>query len=143
MSNSNILLFAKMTVDQGRYVGYDKGDFHRAIEKRAAEIRRPGETSEQSYSRVLETNDGRLLFAAYKIAPPGAAPNDSAPAVASKGAAEKEMQAAVENHRAASAAQGLSLSPEQAFTAVYTDPANVDLKKRFDAEDFAKCARAG
>lgn len=141
---SNILMFAKMTVDQGRYVGYDKSAFHEAIAKRAAEIRRDGETAEKAYTRVItETDAGKLLFKAYKIAPQGDAPSDSAPAVDTRGPAEKEMQAAVENHRLESAAQGLLLSPEQAFTAVYTSPAHRGLKARYDAETVAKRARAG
>jgi hypothetical protein len=140
-------MFAKMTVDQGRSPGLDKWAYHDAIVKRAGEIRRPGETAEKAFTRAItEDDDGKLLFKALKIAPGNEvkdAPQDDVSRVDTRGPAEKEMQDAVENHRAASAAQGLTLSPEQGFTAVYTSPAHRGLKARYDAETLAKRARAG
>jgi hypothetical protein len=62
MSN-NLMLFAKMTVDQGRSPGLDKSVFGTAIEKLAEGIRRDGETPEKAYTRAItEIDDGRLLF---------------------------------------------------------------------------------
>ena len=139
---SNILMFAKIAVDQGRSPGLDKSDFHKAIEKRAAEIRRPGESAEKAFTRAItEDDNGKLLFKALKIAPGKEiedAPQDDVPRVDPKGPAEQAMEEAVATHRTDAAAEGRTLSREQAFTEVYMHPANLGFKQRYDAEMLTK-----
>ena len=55
------------------------------------------------------------------------APNTAKAEIEQKASAYREGQIAI----------GKSLSPQQAFTKVYLDPANADLKKRYDAEEAA------
>jgi hypothetical protein len=141
----SILMFAKMETE-GRGTGLDKSAYHDAIEKLAREIRRDGETSEQSYARAITDSDaGRLLFKAYKAAASPKVPvaRLAQPEPDVDGPAEKDMESAVEDHRKAAAAKGKTLSREQAFVAVYTDPAHRGLKDRYDRETLAKRARAG
>jgi hypothetical protein len=127
-------MFAKMQAE-GRGTGIDKTVYHAEIVKRAAETRRAGESDAKAYTRIAtETEDGRMLLAAYKAAPPPDAKQDDVPRVDPKGPAEQAMEEAVATHRADAAAQGLPLSREQAFTAVYTHPAHRGLKSRYDAE---------
>jgi hypothetical protein len=140
--SKNLMMFAKMTVDQGRSPGLDKRVFGTAIEKLAEGIRRPGETVEKAYVRAItETADGKLLFKALKIAPGKEiedAPQDDAPRVDPRGPAEQAMDEAVATHRADAAAEGRTLSREQAFTEVYMHPANLGFKQRYDSEMLAK-----
>jgi hypothetical protein len=141
----NMITFAKMVISQGVAPGLTAADFHTAIQKRAEAGRLPGETAEQAYTRfILDNPDGRLLFKAYRAAPKpvaSAAPADENQDYVTRGPAEKEMHIAVENHRAAAAAQGQTLTPAQAFTAVYTSPAHRGLKARYDAETAASAAK--
>jgi hypothetical protein len=52
--------------------------------------------------------------------------------------AADEMRAAASAYREGQIKIGKKCTPEQAFTAIYTDPAHADLKKRYDAEDLKK-----
>jgi hypothetical protein len=52
--------------------------------------------------------------------------------------AEGVLKAKAEDYRSAQTKLGKRCSEQQAFTVVYTDPANADLKKRYDAEVVAK-----
>ena len=52
--------------------------------------------------------------------------------------AADEMKLAADAYREAQVKIGKKCSPQQAFTAVYTDPAHADLKKRYDTEDMKK-----
>ena len=51
--------------------------------------------------------------------------------------AKAEIDLKASAYREGQAAIGKSISPAQAFTKVYTDPANLELKKRYDAEEAA------
>jgi hypothetical protein len=134
----SILTFAKILADGGVAPGLTRNDFHREIQKRAASIRRAGETAEQAYARALvEDSDSRVLFKAYKAAEPDAAPPDAKQDYVQRGPAEQEMRIAVERHRADAAALGNKLTYEQAFANVYTDPAHLPLKQRYDKETLA------
>lgn len=52
--------------------------------------------------------------------------------------AKSEMDAVAAEYRKNKMAAGGVCTREMAFTAVYTDPAHADLKKRYDDEDFKK-----
>jgi hypothetical protein len=142
---SKILMFAKMQTE-GRGTGLDKAAYHDAIEKRARDMRRPGESEAKAYTRIVtETDEGKLLFKALKVAPGKEvkdAEQDYAPRDDPKGPAEQAMEQAVATHRADAAAEGRTLSREQAFTEVYMHPANLGFKQRYDAEMLAKRSAA-
>ncbi len=52
--------------------------------------------------------------------------------------AHDEILAASKAYREGQIKIGKKCTPEQAFTAVYTDPAHADIKKRYDAEEIKK-----
>ncbi len=135
----------KKSVDAGEADNEPKYKYMEAITARANDLRVAGDTDAQAFTKAITTDEPcRLLFKLMKAAPgsdvpPPAAPQDDDDA---KGPAEQAMEAAVAAHRADAAAQGLKLSAEQAFAAVYTSPAHRGLKARYDAEMLAKRARA-
>jgi hypothetical protein len=111
--------FAKILLNTGESSGRTKDDFHREIEKRAAEIRRAGESPQQSYTRyVTEMPEGRILLKAYRVAPhPKQAPQDfverrNVP----KGPAGKGMDAMIRELR-----RSKNLSYEQALSRIAQD----------------------
>lgn len=56
--------------------------------------------------------------------------------------AEAMLKVKADEYAAGQTKIGKRCSPQQAWTAVYTDTANVDLKKRYDSEEIAKRGRA-
>src|SRR3979411_1412179 len=69
-SDSSIVMFAKIAVNQGRSPGLEKNAFYDAIVKRAEALRADGESRQQAFSKVItEDETGRLLYQAMKIAP--------------------------------------------------------------------------
>jgi hypothetical protein len=69
--------FAKILVTQGLDCGRTRQDFEEDIAKRSEEIRAPGETKEQVFTRyATTTDDGRLLLKASMMAPPRQAAQD-------------------------------------------------------------------
>jgi hypothetical protein len=69
-SDSAIITFAKIAVNQGRSPGIEKHEFYDAFMKRAEALRPDGESPQQAFSKVItEDETGRLLFQAMKIAP--------------------------------------------------------------------------
>jgi hypothetical protein len=137
---SKILMFAKMTVDQGRSPGLDKSAFHAAIEKRAEEIRRPGESAEKAYTRAItETDDGRLLFKALKIAPAAAPvfpvavdpPQDYAHGNP-KDEAVRAILAGAKRVQDEARTKSIVLSDAQSFDRFYNAPENAKAKADYD-----------
>jgi hypothetical protein len=61
---------------------------------------------------------------------------------AGDGTAAGDLQAKADELRAGALTKGGKMTPEQAWTKAYTDPANATLKKRYDAEEIAKRNRA-
>jgi hypothetical protein len=69
-SDSAIVMFAKIAVNQGRSPGIEKHDFYDAIVKRAEALRADGESHQQAFAKTItEDETGRLLYRAMKIAP--------------------------------------------------------------------------
>ena len=69
-SDSSIVMFAKIAVNQGRSPGIEKHDFYDAIVKRAEALRADGESPQKSFVKAItEDETGRLLYQAMKIAP--------------------------------------------------------------------------
>jgi hypothetical protein len=130
-SMSTMTMYAKMTVDQGRSPGLSRQDFEAAIAKRGAELF-PRDTAAKAFTRAMtEDADGRLLYAASKIAPPAVAAAAPAPsALAPAGPAEAELNKKVDEYLA----KNVGKSRAQAFAAVYTARENLELKKRYDDE---------
>jgi hypothetical protein len=135
------------SVDAGEADHAQKHEYIEAITARANELRVAGDSDAQAFTKAITTDEPcKLLFKLMKAAPgsevpPPDAKQDDVPHVDAKGPAEQAIEEAVATHRADAAAQGLPLSREQAFTAVYTHPAHRGLKSRYDAELLAKrCA---
>jgi hypothetical protein len=146
--SDGILTFAKMVIDQGVAPGLDCNDFHKAIEKRAEKIRKAGETAEGAYTRFITSDpDGKLLFKAYRAAPKPAMPfSSAAPAdedqdYVPRGPADKAMRSLIERHQLQAAKDGKPLSYAQAFTRVYEEAANRELKAEWDAEQAETTAK--
>jgi hypothetical protein len=139
MSNSNILLFAKMQ-SEGRSTGLDKSAFHSAIQKRASETRRPGESDAGAYTRVItESDEGRLLLAAYKAAPAPApvfpVNNDAAEDYAHGNPKDEAVRAILEGAKKVqeeARTKSITLSDAQSFARFYNAPANRAAKEAYD-----------
>jgi hypothetical protein len=138
MSNS-ILMFAKMQ-SEGRGTGIDKTAYHDEIVKRASDTRRPGESSEKAYTRVItESDDGRLLFAAYKAAQPPApvfpagvdAPQDYV-GPNPKDEAVRAILEGAKRVQAEARTKSVVLSDQQAWAKYYTAPENAREKAAYD-----------
>ena len=136
------------SVAAGEIDHVQKHDYIEAITERANELRVAGDTDAQAFTKAITTDEPcKLLYKLMKAAPgseiaPPDAKQDFVSRVDAKGPAEQALEEAVATHRADAAAQGLPLSREQAFTAVYTHPANRGLKSRYDAELLAKRSAA-
>jgi hypothetical protein len=61
--------FAKILNNTGESCGFDRDDFHREIQKRAAETRSSHESEAQAYTRIMLTPEGKELYKAYRAAP--------------------------------------------------------------------------
>jgi hypothetical protein len=114
-----------------------KKEWHDEINKRAQAERRSGESPEQAYSRFLtETGDGRTLYQAFKRAPQGPQAETAAPA------AKNTPEPTPSYRRLMAKAEALreaepTLTREQAFTKVYTDPRNGEVAMAERAEHRA------
>jgi plasmid stability protein len=139
MSN-RILMFAKMQTE-GRGTGLDKTAFHDAIVKRAAETRRSGETEAKAYTRyATETEDGRLLLAAYKAAPAPApvfpVADDATEEYAAHGNPKDDAVRAIlegaKKVQEEAKTKSVVLSDAQAFDRYYNAPENRKAKAAYD-----------
>jgi hypothetical protein len=127
------LRFAKMLTTQGLDVGMTRQDFEAEISKRAEATRAHGESREQAFTRVATADDdGRLLFKASVMAPPKQAPQDfqaKPPQRQFSGEAGAELE-----RMARAMAKDKSISYEQAFARLWSDPEGAELVARAKAE---------
>jgi hypothetical protein len=137
MASTEILLFAKMQTE-GRGTGLDKSNYHDAITKRASETRRPGETGAGAYTRVItETDEGRLLLAAYKAAPAPVFPvNNDAPqdyvGPDPKNEAIRAILDGAKRVQSEAKTKSVVLSDAQSFDRYYNAPENAKEKAAYD-----------
>lgn len=127
--------FAKTALETGVPI-LSKTLLTQAIEKRAGAIKRAGETDAQAFTRAItEDEDGRTLFRASKLAPgPDHAPlaTPVAPKPREPGPAGRAMQALANDRLRAHPHK----SPAQAYSEVYTAPANAELRDRVKREEM-------
>ena len=137
--NSGIGLvgFAKIAVEQHNPMGLTRQVFEAGITKRAAEIRRAGETSEQAFTRALiEDEECKILFKASKIAPAADAKEDyvkERDEFSSRGPAHARMKALADLHRI----KYPNFSEAGAIAYVYGHADNRSLADRVKAEHMA------
>jgi hypothetical protein len=113
-------------------------DFHKAIERRAEAIRRPGQSAAQAYTEILGTPEGIALHAAYKRAPkpPVQAPQDTVTTMPPAGPASAELE-----RMAREMARSKGVSFQRAYTQLYTDPERAELVARMRLEERAATSR--
>jgi hypothetical protein len=141
LHDEKIIAIAKNVV-AGRCMDavFERSAYHKAIEKRAAEIRRNGESPQQSYTRAItQDEDGKTLFQAMRHAKGpeverDAAQDDAKPTAPPLGPAGRRMQALADDHARAYP----NKSPAGAYAAVYTDPANAALRNQVRNEDLMR-----
>lgn len=141
-SDSSIVTFAKIAVNQGRSPGLEKDAFYDAIVKRADELRAGGESPQQAFSKaIIEDETCRLLFQAMKIAPgaevkPAPQPPPPSPEAAAKllGPAHAKMHSLAVDHQRANP----RLSYESAYAKIYSAPENAGLRAEINHEHFGK-----
>ena len=140
-SDSAIVMYAKIAVNQGRSPGMEKHDFYDAIMKRADALRADGESQQQSFAKtIVEDETGRLLYQAMKIAPgsevkPGPLPAPPSPEAAAKllGPAHARLHSQAVDHQRANP----RLSYESAYSRMYTAPENAGLRAEINREHLA------
>ena len=136
MGGDVIVKAARKLVDEGVDLGVTKQMFEEKLLEVAKQVKRPGETDAAAVTRFLESPDGLALMKAARVAPVAAPKVEKRAAPVLTGAAAELAKLAAEFGKANPKA-----SAAQAFTAVYTDPAHLELKKKYDAEDtIAKSA---
>jgi len=121
-----------LKVAQGATTRFCKADFFREIDRRALAQKRDGETREQAFSRFASTPDGLTLMAAHKRASGPdfefERPVTKDDCVAPTPSLDKLKALAADRQKTT------GVTPESAFAAVYTDPANKDLVAQHKAE---------
>ena len=140
-SNSSIVMFAKIAVNQGRSPGIEKHDFYDAIVKRADELRADGESPQQAFSKVITDDEtGRLLYKAMQIAPGAELKPVAQPAPPSReesarllGPAHARLHSQTIDHQRANP----RLSYESAYSRMYTAPENAGLRAEINREHLA------
>ena len=133
-----ILKNARYVVEYGGEPAFPKSTYYNAINKRAAEIRRAGETVEKAFTRCIVDDDvGRTLYKASKQADgpeiEGDAVQDFVAAPPTKGPAHDAMQRLADSHNR----KFPDKSPAQSYASVYSDPANSELRQRVIAEHLS------
>ena len=132
-ADESIVMFAKITLNQGRSPGIEKHDFYDAIVKRADELRADGESPQQAFSKVItEDETGRLLYKAMQIAPGAELKPVAQPAPPSReasarllGPAHARLHSQAVDHQRANP----RLSYEAAYSRMYTHPENASLAR--------------
>ena len=143
-NTENLMMFAKMAIDQGRSPGLNKSVFIAGITLRADAIRKAGESAAQAFTRAITADDvGRLLYKASKVAPGPEietdAPQDYVERKPSDmGPAHAKMQVLADDHLKAHPRK----SKESAFAHVYAAPENAALREQCKAEHFAAINKA-
>jgi hypothetical protein len=140
----NLTVFAKMAISQGRSLGLRKADFIAGVRKRAAAIRRDGESDAAAFTRAMTDDEiGKTLWRASKVAPgpeiEGDARQDFVPRKPSDmGPAHAQMQVLADDHLKANPRK----TPASAYAAVYAHPDNAALREKCKAEHFAAISKA-
>lgn len=101
---------------------YTQADLFEEMQKRAEDYRRDGETKEQAFAKYMQTDEGRRAYAVYRTLPnpaPEQHPVAKVVAPAPSPSLERLNKLADELHN-----REPSLTPDQAFTKVYSDPRN-------------------
>jgi hypothetical protein len=145
-NSENLMMFAKMAIDQGRSPGLSKSVFIAGITLRADAIRKNGESAAQAFARTMVDDEiGKTLWAASKVAPgPEIEPDDDdipfggSPPPAKLGPAHAKMQTLADDHLKANPRK----SKEGAFAHVYTHPDDIALREACKAEHFAAINKA-
>ena len=140
-TDSSIVMFAKIAVNQGRSPGIEKHDFYDAIVKRAEALRADGESPQKSFVKAItEDETGQLLYQAMKIAPgsevkPAPQPAPPGPEAAANllGPAHAKMHSQAVDHQRANS----RLSYESAYSRMYTHPDNAGLRAEINREHLA------
>jgi hypothetical protein len=139
-SDSAIIMYAQIAVNQGRSPGLEKNEFYDAIMKRAEALRADGESPQQAFSKVITDETGRLLDQATKIAPgaelkPAPHPAPPSPEAAAKllGPAHARLHSQAVDHQRANP----RLSYEAAYSRMYTHPENASLRAEINREHLA------
>jgi hypothetical protein len=127
----DVVAIAKALVVDGIKCGATADDFESAIVKRAAAAY-PGLSSQQQYSRFIETDPGKTLFKAATMAARSVAQaaQDWAPPQKSFGPAGEEL-----NRLAASMARSKNLSLGESYSRLISDPTRADLVRRVKEEE--------
>ena len=140
-SDSAIVMFAKIAVNQGRSPGLEKHDFYDAIVKRAEALRADGESPQKSFVKAItEDETGRLLYQAMKIAPGAEVKPAPQPAPPSREAEAKLLGPAhAKMHSQAIDFQRANPrhSYESAYSRVYSAPENASLRAETSREHLA------
>jgi len=127
-----MLTFAR-AVAAGAPTTITKAQFFEEMDRRAQADRKPGESVAKAFSRFAETDDGKMLLSAHRLAPGPdyvfERPAPTAPVRKAGAAMDKLMQLAADHRQA-----NPGVTPEAAFAAVYTDPANKDVVAQHKAE---------
>ena len=140
-SESSIVMFAKIALNQGQSPGIEKHDFYDAIVKRAEALRADGESPQQAFAKVItEDETGRLLYKAMQIAPgaevkPAPQPAAPSPEAAAQllGPAHAKLHSLAVDHKRANP----RLSYEAAYSRMYTAPENAGLRAEINREHLA------
>jgi hypothetical protein len=111
-------------------------------------IQNDGETAAQAFARVVTTDEKAIaLFRASKVAPgPDVRPTPMPvlKAIEPTGAAYRAIKKLADDYRDGLIAVGKRISAEQAFTKIFTDPANAALRAEIRNEHIvAAMRRAG
>jgi hypothetical protein len=143
-SDSSIVMFAKIAVNQGRSPGLEKDAFYDAIMKRANDLRADGESQQQAFAKTI-TDDptGQLLYQAMKIAPGSevkAAPAPSYDPLAKaaelaeiRGPAHAKIHSLAIDHQRAHP----GMSYQSAYGYLYAKPENAALRNAIKAEHMS------
>jgi hypothetical protein len=140
-SDSSIVMFAKIAVNQGRSPGLEKDAFYDAIVKRAEALRADGESQQQAFTQAITDDEtGRLLYKAMQIAPgvevkpaPQSAPPSREAEAKLLGPAHAKMHSQAVDHQRANP----RLSYESAYSRMYTAPENAGLRAEINREHLA------
>jgi hypothetical protein len=148
-NSENLMMFAKMAIDQGRSPGLNKSVFIAGITLRADAIRKAGESAAQAFTRAITQDEiGKTLYRASKVAPgPEVEPDGNsdyppstakAPPWVGLGPAHAKMQVLADDHLKANPRK----SKEGAFAHVYAAPENAALREQCKIEHFAAINKA-
>jgi hypothetical protein len=142
-SDSAIVMYAKIALNQGRSPGLEKDAFYDAIVKRAEALRADGESKERAFTKAItEDETGRLLYRAMQIAPgaevrPPPAPDavkDFAKAQEAGGPAHAKLHSMVIDYQRAHA----GVTYQSAYSSLYTRDENQALREQIKAEHMAQ-----